>query len=266
MEDYHYTESISKKNNIFNAFMMAVWKCNNPRTLHKKEYKYNVLEKHRNSDIGKIFDKYSTVPYVYYRSTTSNQNYLYLIRQKINNLYSYYCDKNVCIRREYFQLLQTPKRLYYSWINQKGNIKLSELEIQIKQAFAEAENLKRFYEKQKLFISWSEYKKLVYGFIKNCFNNYQPFDNITSFTLDVDIVTEDHYCVNYICKCLSGEMQKYQKKYYGVKEHSCYGRCISCGRLYEKKSKDTKSTRCQECYKTYRKTYKRQKQKSNRAT
>ena len=55
-------------------------------------------------------------------------------------------------------LLNTPKRLYYQWID-GAQMDPDELTNIIDNALYDAENLKVLYQKQKMKLSWSEYKK-----------------------------------------------------------------------------------------------------------
>ena len=48
---------------------------------------------------------------------TQNDDWCSLIRQKINNIYTRYFDREVILKKEYMDLLKTPKRLYYEWIS-----------------------------------------------------------------------------------------------------------------------------------------------------
>ena len=62
-----------------------------------------------------------------------------------------------------------------------------------------------------------------------------------------DFYNEDKSYIKYICDSLEGEMLKWQKKYYGVKEHKQYKRCVECGALIEKTNNRAKY--CKDCAK-----------------
>ena len=65
------------------------------------------------TELGQVFDMWSEIEYTYYKSMTKDENWCSIIRQKINNIYTRYFDKEVVLGREYMDLLKTPKRLYY---------------------------------------------------------------------------------------------------------------------------------------------------------
>ena len=50
----------------------------------------------------------------------------------------------------------------------------------------------------------------------------------------LNFLTEDNFYVGYICKSLEGEILKWQKKYYGIRDHKKYSRCKQCGSIIEK--------------------------------
>ena len=105
-------------------------------------------------------------------------------------------------------------------------------------------------------LSWEEYKALVEGFLQKIFNNcislesYEKKFGVPNTFLYNAI--EDNFYVKYICKSLNGELLKWQKKYYGVKDHKKYGRCKECGKLIEKTG--NKKTYCEECAQKRKKT------------
>lgn len=89
LEDYKYAEDISEKDAIFDAFCSALWSCGNNRTRMTKTIRYRVRNDLINTETGKIFDAWSDVEYTYYRSMTDKDNWCDIIRQKINNIYSF---------------------------------------------------------------------------------------------------------------------------------------------------------------------------------
>ena len=48
---------------------------------------------------------------------TKDGDWQSIIRQKINNLYTRYFDKNVILSEQYMNLLKTPKKLYYDYLH-----------------------------------------------------------------------------------------------------------------------------------------------------
>ena len=60
-----------------------------------------------------------------------------------------------------------------------------------------------------------------------------------------DFITEDNFYVRYINQSLDGEIRKYQKQYYGIRDHKKYSRCKCCGAIIEKTNNRVKY--CKEC-------------------
>ena len=167
---------------------------------------------------------------------TKQKNYVDLIRQKINNIYSTMCDGSVCVNKEYMDLIKTPKQLYYRWQSGKDEFEAEELLYRLQDCINNAEEVKKYHAKTKLKISWSDYKKIIAGFLQKIFDNYIPLDEYEDkgkIVLDIDIWTEDNFIISYFCKSLSGYMKDYQKQYYGIKKirNMKLQRC-ECGGLF----------------------------------
>ena len=101
IEDFKEAKSQSEKDYIFNSFCLSIWNSENNRRIYKKTIKFNIRKDLLNTDIGKIFDTWSEIEYKYYKSITQNENWNSIIRQKINNIYTRYFDKEVILGKEY---------------------------------------------------------------------------------------------------------------------------------------------------------------------
>ena len=140
-----------------------MWSNKNKRRVYNKQIKFKVRSDLLDSEIGQIFDVWSEVEYVGYKSMTKDTDWCSLIRQKINNLYTRYFDEEVILKKDYMNLLKTPYNLYYRWI--KGaEMDADELTDIIEDSIYKATELKSIYQKQKMKLSWNEYKKLVEKF------------------------------------------------------------------------------------------------------
>lgn len=277
------------KEEIFDCFVNRFWSIDFNRIIYEKSLKFKVEPRVLSSEIGKLFNEFSTVNYLYYKSNTTKKDYISLIRQKTNNIYTYLCDGRICTSKEYINLIGTPKRLYYRWISGE-NYKVEDLKIAISNSIEEANRIKELESKKKLDISFDDYKKLVNRYFKKIFDNYMSLDDYedkNNLFLDIDIWTEDNFAVKYFCKCLNGYMRNYQKEYFKVKRNkkyrhcSCGGlidistnqykcnickekaeykpivnkviKCIDCGKEVKVGSLDNQTIRCNICYKVYRK-------------
>ena len=198
---------------------------------------------------------------------TSNTDYISLIRQKINNIYNNYCEPRLCTRKDYMELLHMPKTTYYRWEKYHDENDIDDLENRIRENLNKAQELKNQYSKQKMQLTWKQFKPFVEEYLRRGFNNYislDEFENKTKFVLDTDLWTEDNFAIRYLCRCLQNGIKDYQKKYYGLyrkgkRSKLKIKRCIDCGELFWVKNKDNQTVRCAECYKKWREQKSREK-------
>jgi hypothetical protein len=248
LDDYKEVTEENDKDEILNSFMKLIWSSKNQRNVFQKEIKFKVSNDLLETDTGKIFDNYSSIPYVSYKSMSKDTDFVSLIRQKINNIYTNLCDKKVCMKKGYMDLIKKPKQMYFRWVS--GEVyDIKSLQDILNDILTEAELVKENFSKQKMDIKWDEYKKLIVSFFKRMFENFIPledYENKNELTLDIDMWNEDNFAVAYLCKGLDGYMKMYQKKYYNISEHKTYDRC-ECGNMFVKTGKNHKY--CPECKK-----------------
>ena len=238
IEDYKKSVSEEEKNNIFKLFCSSIWSCENKRRTYIKTIRFSVRKDLLDTDIGKIFNTWSDVEYVGYKSMTNKTDWIHLIRQKVNNIYTRYFDSSVILNSDYMELLNTPKRLYYQWID-GTEMNPNVLTNIINDALYDAANLKILYQKQKMKLSWNEYKGVIDDFFKRCLDNcelIEVFEEKNNYCKLYDFKNEDNFYIKYFCKRLEGNILDYQKKYYGLKSSSRkgYTRCKKCGKLIVK--------------------------------
>ena len=196
---------------------------------------------------------WSEIEYKGYKAMSKNTDWSYLIRQKVNNLYTRYFDEEVVLNRDYMKLLGTPKKLYLKWID-GAEMDAESITTAIDDALDEAIKLKEKYQKQKMTLSWSEYKKIVEGFFKRCFDNcklIEDYEKEVNYFGIYDFINEDNFYIKYFCKSLESYMRNYQKKYYGLyvkgskNKNYKIKRCQLCGCLIEVAGKNHKY--CSDC-------------------
>lgn len=247
LDDFKDAQSEEEKDEIVNEFMKLIWASKNKRVVNKKYVTFKVLNSLLDTDIGKIFNKYSSIEYNSYKSMSKQQDFVSLIRQKINNLYTNHCDSRVCIRKEYMDLIKKPKQMYYRWKNGE-EFDTATLPSQIEEIIQQSEVVKEKYAKQKMNIAWTEYKTLIAPYFKRMFNNYIPledFEDKTKLVINSEFWNEDNFAIAYLCKGLDGYMRNYQKKYYNIPEHKTYGRC-ECGGMFVQSKKNNRF-KCDKC-------------------
>ena len=249
IEDYKDSNSEEEKDDIFKSFCSSIWNSNNKRRVYTKAIRFKIKPALLETDIGKIFNMWTEIEYKGYKSMSTETDWCSLIRQKINNLYTNYFDKEVILKPEYMNLLKVPKRLYFNYID--GNeYKSEEITKLIDDAMSESIKVKEKLQLEKMVLKWSDYTELINGFLKTAFNNCKligDYEDKTSISTRFDFLTEDNFYIKYFCKSINGEIQKWQKKYYGIKRKhkEKYSRCKSCRKVFEIKNKNQKY--CQEC-------------------
>ena len=249
IDDYKHSDSDEEKDDIFRSFCSSIWSSENKRRVYTKTIRFSVRKDLLQTDIGQVFDVWSEVEYTGYKAMTKETDWCSLIRQKVNNLYTRYFDKEVILKKDYMNLLNTPKRLYYQWID-GIEMDADELTNIIDDAIDDAQKLKITYQKQKMELSWSEYKKVIEGFFQRCFDNcklIEDYEKDSKYCGIYDFMNEDNFYIKYFCNRLEGNMKDYQKHHYGLKYSSRkgYKRCKRCGCLIE--NTGNKKMYCNEC-------------------
>ena len=246
IDDYKHSNSDEEKSDIFKSFCSSIWSCENKRRVYTKTIRFSVRKDLLYTDIGQVFDVWSEVEYKGYKSMSKETDWCSLIRQKINNLYTRYFDKEVILKKDYMSLLNTPKRLYYQW-SDGMEMDADELTTIIDDAIDEAEKLKIKYQKQKMELSWNDYKKVIEGFLQRCFDNcklIEDYEKDSKYCGIYDFMNEDNFYIKYFCKSLETYMQNYQKHYYGLyvkgskDKNYKIKRCKSCGSLIKNDAKN----------------------------
>lgn len=254
IENYKDENILEEKNKIFDEFCSLIWSSNNKRRIYTKSIMFNVKKDLLHTELGQVFDTWSNVEYKYYKSMTKDENWRDIIRQKINNIYTIYFDKEVILKQEYMDLLKTPKRLYYEWTSGIDMDVKAVTEI-IDDAIDKAEKIKVKLQMEKMSLSWNEYKKVVEEFLRKCFDNCKligEYENKSKIINRLNFITEDHFYIAYICKTLKNYFRNYQKAYYQVRRghKNIYLRCERCGSMIEKRKKyDYSSKYCDKCKK-----------------
>lgn len=247
IEDYKEAENNEVKDEIFNSFCSSIWASDNKRRTYMKTIHFKVRKDLLNTELGQVFDTWSGIEYRYYKSMTKEENWCSIIRQKINNIYTRYFDKEVILNKEYMDLLKKPKLIYLDWLSGIEMDTNTVTDI-IDDTIDKAEKLKQHFQMEKMTLSWNEYKKVIEGFLRRCFDNcklIEEYEDKTQIVNNYDFIIEDNFYVKYINRSLDGEIRKYQKQYYGIRDHKKYSRCKRCGAIIEKTG--NKRLYCDDC-------------------
>lgn len=247
LDDYKETILDKDKDEIIKEFMKLIWSSKNKRSTYKKDLRFSVQKSLLQTEIGQVFNTYSEISYISYRSMTKNTDFVSLIRQKINNIYTNLCDGNVCLKKEYMDLIKQPKQMYYRWKSGE-TYNATTLTSQLGNILSELIKAKEKYAKQKMNISWNDYKKLIVPYFKRMFENFVPleeFEDKNHLTIDINTWNEDNFAIAYLCKGLDGYMRNYQKEYYSVPRNKKYDYC-ECGGMFVQNKKNNRF-KCNTC-------------------
>lgn len=249
IEDYKEAENNEVKDEIFNSFCSSIWASDNKRRTYMKTIHFKVRNDLLDTELGRVFNTWSGIEYRYYKSMTKDENWCSIIRQKINNIYTRYFDKEVILNKEYMDLLKKPKLMYFNWLSGTEMDADTVTDI-IDDTIDKAEKLKQRFQMEKMTLSWNEYKKVIEGFLRKCFDNCKligEYEDKTQIVNNYDFIIEDNFYVKYINRYMDREIVQYQKKYYGVRQHKKYSRCKRCGGIIEKTG--NKRLYCDDCRK-----------------
>lgn len=247
IEDYREASTEQEKDLIFRSFCDSVWASPNRRHTCKKAITFRVRKDLQNTELGQVFTTWSEVEYRGYKALSRDLHYTSLLRQKINNLYTRYFDKEVILQAEYMDLLKTPKRLYLAWI---GGTEMSADEVTslIDDAIAASIERKAFFQKQKIDLSWSAYKTIIEDILRRAMEHctsIDDYDGVLPSRCCYDFFAEENFYIKYFCRYLECEMKQWQRRYYGVRSHKELKRCTVCGGLMEKRGTNQKY--CNQC-------------------
>lgn len=250
IEDYKDACSQEEKDEIFAAFCAAVWSCGNKRRIYTKTIRFRVPENLLCTEAGKVFDAWSEVEYTSCKSMTKEDDWRPILRQKINNLYTRYFEKDVILDKEYMNLLKTPKRLYYEWTS-GIDMEAQSITDFIDDAMDRAAKTKTRLQMEKMSLTWNDYKKTVENFLRTGLETcklIEDYEDTSRLSGCLDFLTEDHFYTAYLCRTLEHRFRNYQKAYYHLKRgHGIrYTRCTQCGAMIEKTNNRVKY--CKDCY------------------
>ena len=97
LEDYKDAETPEEKERIFASFCASVWSSANKRRIYRKTIRFHVPKNLLSTELGQIFAAWSKVEYKHDKSITKEDDWRAILRQKINNLYTRYFDKEVIL-------------------------------------------------------------------------------------------------------------------------------------------------------------------------
>lgn len=239
--------------NIVKEFRNRLWNTL-PYIKLERSYGFFIGENISLNDI-ELIKKYNHQNYKILKSRYSKEEMFPedYIKARLNSNYAKYFDKELYLDKKYYYYLANYKNIYFKYL--EGEIE--DLEIAFKNNAKKVKEYKRKSLKNKLSLSWKEYKGVVDRTIDNVFRNYVPIDVkiekgefIPNSNLDWD---EDNSIIGYVNKSIQGEVINFIKvKKELVKPRYKITYCTICGKQIMQKSKKTPKY-CTKCAKEIRK-------------
>lgn len=192
------------------------------------------------ADLPTCSGSIARIPYLVARTSTTEKDGWSLLRQKVNNLYSRYCDADIITSREHRDAVFAIKSLYFAWRRGEIFLTVDELKNKIAEAKQKAEVIRQTAAREKMRLSWEEYQFKVEEFLLRCMENYKPIAASGTFTVEVSYWSEDNYCVRYLCRCLDGYMKNEYNVYTGNRVSKKRYKTCSCGRPFVVRGKNHK--------------------------
>lgn len=233
LEDYQeYNED-----EALEEFIKLLWASKYGLRTYKRYYSFKIQETalSNNQELIEIFKPYENIELKYAKSYYKEKmSSIDMIRIHINNMYMYLTDKEVYLSSEYYRQMKIPKQKYYETIKRikdGEDVDFASLKSEVVNSMTKASILKEERVKNKIDLSFKEYKKLVNNYILRLFNNYKtPEQYEEEFGWEMNVLNdawhEDNYIVKYFCKSLTGYMMHYtrdnqEKKYKSIKCKDC---------------------------------------------
>lgn len=262
IEDYKAVESDEEKDQIFNTFCDMVWNCPEPQKLQNRNVEYTVNSDLMKTDLGKEFYKYERIKYQTTKRETDSLRWECLIKQKINNLYATYVDRNLCVSTEYSAQIHVPKRLYFEYRANPEAFPYTAEEVgtKIREALERAARLRYYGAQRKPTVEYNEFKTLCTGWMRKCFENCILLDSYDESSDYYEADSEDNFYVSYICKSLEGYVKNWKVEWFGIKRQRNKYKivyCERCGKPFTQLRKTNKRMYCDSCRKIVEKDVKR---------
>lgn len=255
VEDYNDPSTTAEeKDIIFEELKNRIWKCGNYRTTVKKKITYKICNKIASMpEYTEIFSKYTEMEYTSYRHTSKRVGWENLIRQKINNIYSFNFDKNIMTDKRYKDLMYLPKHLYYDVV-EGADYTPEYIQQKIDNGLSEANKLLIKNRNSKITLAWKEYIVIVNNYLRRILDNCQTeFDYDQTHPRDNYFEREwnaDKLYVKYFCKSLECYFRNFKYEISGLSVPSSrtknnYKTCQKCGKLFIVNSNSQKF--CKNC-------------------
>jgi len=223
------------------------------------EFEPRLEELSGSNELYALFEVYSKLPCINVKSKYNDDNMTAydFIRIHINNTWTYVCEKDCYLPKEYYRRMYYAKELYFETV---GKIKegvivdIQDLSDRLEKNYSEADRIKRFANNRKMDISWDEYVKRVNMYLDRISVNFKPVDvyeEENPFN-DIDFenligYSDDNYAVSYINKSITGYFRNEYIESMGIpRNQECkIKECSECGRLIKITTSNNKY--CKSC-------------------
>lgn len=236
IEDYQSEQTKVGKKRILLRFSSQLWASNPHDRVHTK--KFTKLDSEiipvEIADILTPYENYSySIPSTYSQTSSSFE----ILKQRINNLYSGFCDSSVAMDRHTIRKMSYAHKIWNQIATGSNQDVGSARYIhEIVSLFEETLKNERG---KKIDLSWDLFKSFIDKKMEMIFENYEApnWDTSSSLVL-TDFVNTDHYAISYISSSLTGYLRNERLKYHNIPRGGALNICPICGRGLVKQGKE----------------------------
>lgn len=236
IEDYQSEPTKIGKKRILLRFSSQLWASQPHDRVHVKTFSCLNTDA-LDATIGDILlphNNYSySIPSTYSQTSSSFE----ILKQRINNLYSGFCDSSVVMDRHTIRKMIHAHKLWNEVAN-KRNLDSRSAKYIDDVIMLFQETLKNECGK-KIDLSWDMFKSFIDKKMESIFENYtNPSWDLSANLVLTDFVNTDHYAISYISSSLTGYLRNERLKYHNISRGGELDVCPICGRGLVKKGKE----------------------------
>lgn len=142
LEDHHDELSEKSRINIWQALCKRAM-GHTKRARNRDDLRYVFRTRQATGRTCRRSRQHCRIPYLVARTSTTEKDGWSLLRQKVNNLYSRYCNADIITSREYRDAVFAVKSLYFAWRSGEIFLTVDELKNKIAEVKQKAEVIRQ---------------------------------------------------------------------------------------------------------------------------
>ena len=229
MEDYQIAETEADKKRAVMNFCAHLWESEPGRRAQVQTEEFDP-EEIQDSNVREIFREYSKTVYWQAITKTKSISSMEILKQRINNLYTIFCDRTLCLERGYLAGLMYPLKLFKQYTRSPDKYSAPEIARLLKESSDKTDRIFRENTGRKMDMTWPAFKRFVEDRMVVIFQNYQePGWDFSGRMVLSDFINTDHYLISYISSSLTGYLKNERLEFHGIRRGHNYEPCHHCG-------------------------------------